>query len=198
MIELSHVTKKYVGKQALCDVSLTLPCGEIVGLLGENGAGKTTLMKCILGFVRFEGTITLDGEPITHRNIASLSFGTSEHSFFPGLTAQAHREFYEAHFPCFSAQRFHGLMDFFHLPLHQPLRAFSTGQKNQFEVILALSQGADYILLDEPFAALDALSAFAGTPIPAPLDALRAREERFRAVVNKDEMRESVKKWLVK
>ena len=58
--------------------------GEIVGLLGENGAGKTTLMKCILGFVRFEGTITLDGEPITHRNIASLSFGTSEHSFFRG------------------------------------------------------------------------------------------------------------------
>lgn len=155
MIELSHVTKKYVGKQALCDVSLTLPRGEIVGLLGENGAGKTTLMKCILGFVRFEGTITLDGEPITHRNIASLSFGTSEHSFFPGLTAQAHCEFYEAHFPRFSAQRFHGLMDFFHLPLHQPLRAFSTGQKNQFEVILALSQGADYILLDEPFAGND-------------------------------------------
>ena len=48
------------------------------------------------------------------------------------------------------------------------------------------------------FAALDALCAFAGTPIPAPLDALRAREERFKAVVNKDEMRESVKNWLVK
>lgn len=59
MIELSHVTKKYVGKQALCDVSLALPRGEIVGLLGENGAGKTTLMKCILGFVRFEGTLSL-------------------------------------------------------------------------------------------------------------------------------------------
>ena len=51
---------------------------------------------------------------------------------------------------------------------------------------------------EDGFAALDALSAFAGTPIPAPLDALRAREERFKAVVNKDEMRESVKNWLVK
>ena len=46
-------------------------------------------------------------------------------------------------------------MDFFSLPMHQTLRTFSTGQKNQFEVILALSQGADYILMDEPFAGND-------------------------------------------
>jgi ABC-2 type transport system ATP-binding protein len=46
-------------------------------------------------------------------------------------------------------------MEFFDLPMHKPLRSFSTGQKNQFEVILALSQGADYILMDEPFAGND-------------------------------------------
>ena len=39
--------------------------------------------------------------------------------------------------------------------MHKALRQFSTGQKNQFEVILALSQGADYILMDEPFAGND-------------------------------------------
>ena len=46
-------------------------------------------------------------------------------------------------------------MDFFELPRDKALKAFSTGQKNQFEVILALSQGADYILMDEPFAGND-------------------------------------------
>lgn len=46
-------------------------------------------------------------------------------------------------------------MDFFQLPLNKTIRSFSTGQKNQFEVILALSQGADYILMDEPFAGND-------------------------------------------
>ena len=51
---------------------------------------------------------------------------------------------------------------------------------------------------ENDFAALDALSAFAKTPVPAPLDALRAREERFKTVVEKDEMRESVRNWLVK
>lgn len=62
MLEISHVTKKYRDKEALSDVSLTIPQGQIVGLLGENGAGKTTMMKCILGYLRHEGVVTLDGE----------------------------------------------------------------------------------------------------------------------------------------
>ena len=40
-----------------------------------------------------QGEITLDGEPITRKNIAKISFATSEHSFFPNLTAAAHRDF---------------------------------------------------------------------------------------------------------
>ena len=40
-------------------------------------------------------------------------------------------------------------MEFFELPMNKPVRSFSTGQKNQFEVIMAMCQGADYILMDE-------------------------------------------------
>ena len=112
-------------------------------------------MKCILGFMDRDGEITLDGEKITRKNIAKLSFATSEHSFFPNLTAKGHAEFYEVHFPNFSRKRFEGLMDFFELPKNKVIRSFSTGQKNQFEVIMAPSQGADYILMDEPFAGND-------------------------------------------
>jgi len=155
MIELKNVDKFYGRKRALTDVNLRLPRGEIVGLFGENGAGKTTLMKCVLGLLRFGGAITLDGEPITRKNIAQLSFATSEHSFFPDLTPAGHRDFYAAHFPRFSTKRYDGLMDFFALPRRRTLRSFSAGQKNQFEVIMALSQGADYILMDEPFAGND-------------------------------------------
>ena len=155
MLELKHVTKKYNAKLALNDVSLSLPRGEIVGVFGENGAGKTTLMKCILNFVKYRGEIFLDGQPISSKNIAGLSFATCEHSFFPNLTAESHREFYREHFPKFSEKRFQGLMEFFQLPFRKPLRAFSTGQKNQFEVIMAMCQGADYILMDEPFAGND-------------------------------------------
>ena len=157
MIEIKNLRKIYLpyGKVALEDVNLTIGPGEVVGLFGENGAGKTSLMKCVLGLLGHEGTVTLDGAPITPKNIARLSFATNEHSFFPTLTAWTHREFYAEHFERFNPRRFDALMDFFELPKSRAVGKFSTGQKNQFEVILAVSQGADYILMDEPFAGND-------------------------------------------
>ena len=155
MLELHNVSKSYAGKKALNNINLQIPQGEIIGLFGENSAGKTTLMKCVLGLLRYSGNITLDGEHVTHKNIARISFATCEHSFFPGLSPKGHKEFYREHFPKFSEKRFDSLMNFFELPMNKALNSFSTGQKNQFEVILALSQGADYILMDEPFAGND-------------------------------------------
>jgi ABC-2 type transport system ATP-binding protein len=111
-------------------------------------------MKCILGFLRYSGEILLERGAITHRNIARLSFAPGEHSFFPNLSppptgnstgciSEIQRK---------TVWRANG---FFQLPMHKALRHFSAGQKNQFEVILSLSQGADYILMDEPFAGND-------------------------------------------
>ncbi len=155
MLEIKNVSKRYGAKVAVDDVSLSVDRGEIVGLFGENGAGKTTLMKCVLDYVNHDGTVTLDGEEIGRKNIEKLSFATCEHSFFPGLTAKGHRDFYREHFENFSEKRFAALMDFFELPMDKPVKSFSTGQKNQFEVIMSLCQGADYILMDEPFAGND-------------------------------------------
>lgn len=157
MLEIQNVKKIYYPSQkiAVKDVSLSIGPGEIVGLFGENGAGKTTLMKCVLNLLKYDGTITLDGEPITHKNIARLSYATNEHSFFPRLNAEDHREFYAGQFPKFNGRRFDALMDFFELSRKKNIGSMSTGQKNQFEVILSMSQGAEYILMDEPFAGND-------------------------------------------
>lgn len=159
MLEIRNVSKIYHEKtgsvQALYDVNLEIGQGEIVGLFGENGAGKTTLLKCILGFLPCKGEILLDGGPIDRGKIARLSFATCEHSFFPNLTPLSHRDFYRMHFGTFRDKRFEALMDFFELPMRTALRSYSAGQQNQFEVILALCQGADYILMDEPFAGND-------------------------------------------
>lgn len=157
MIKIDDAVKKYgAGKVALNHVSLEFNRGEIVGLLGENGAGKTTLMKSIFGFVQLNsGEILLDGKKIGPNNIEQLAFATSEHSFFGGLNAKEHKTFYQSQFPRFREKRFDSLLEFFELSSKVKLRNFSTGQKNQFEVILALSQGADYIFMDEPFAGND-------------------------------------------
>ena len=112
-------------------------------------------MKGGRGRLGHQGEITLDSAAGTRKNIARLGFATSEHSCFPALSPADHRDFYQSQFPAFRAKRFVALTDFFDLPMGRPLRAFSTGQKNQFEVILALCQGAEYILMDEPFAGND-------------------------------------------
>ena len=127
MIELKNVSKNYGKRQAVRDVSLTIGQGEIVGLFGENGAGKSTLIKCILGLLKYEGTITLDGEPISRKNIDRLSFATSEHSFFPALSPEGHADFYAEHFPRFDRKRFDVLMDFFELPRKGAPSKLSTG-----------------------------------------------------------------------
>ena len=77
-----------------------------------------------------------------------------------------------------------------------PMVALSTASPFKFAAAMLSSLGE--AVPENGFDALDALSAFSKTSIPAPLDALRTREERFKTVVGKDEMRESVKNWLVK
>ena len=155
MIELRNVSKKYKDKIALSDCSIQIPRGQIIGLFGANGAGKTTLMKCIMGFLTFEGEITLDGEKIDRRNISRLSFATGDHSFFPSITADDHKWFYQVQFPLFNEKRYDALMEFFELPTRKRISEFSLGQQNQFEVTLAISQGAEYIFMDEPFVGND-------------------------------------------
>ena len=155
MLEIKGLNKKYGRTEALKGVDLSISRGEIVGLFGENGAGKTTLLKCIPGFLKYSGEILLDGEKISRKNIHRISFATSEHSFFPELSAKRHEEFYRDHFPAFRQRRYDGLMDFFGLPEKRKLSALSAGQQNQYEMILALCQGADLILMDEPFAGND-------------------------------------------
>lgn len=155
MLELKNVTKKYDKKEALKNVNLRFGPGEIIGIFGENGAGKTTLMKAATGLISHEGEITLDGEKIDYRVMDKIAFATLEHSFFSDLTAEEHREFYKNFLPGFNDKRFKGLMEFFSLPENKAIKKLSQGQQNQFEVIMAMSKGAEYIFMDEPFSGND-------------------------------------------
>ena len=155
MLEIRGLSKKYFGETVLEDINLVVEPGEIVGLFGENGAGKTTLLKCIPGLLKYEGQVLLDGEPVNNKNIGRISYAASEHSFFPLLDGRGHRDFYAEHFKNFREARFNALTDFLGLPLNKKLKNLSSGQQSQFEAVLALCQGADYILIDELFAGSD-------------------------------------------
>ncbi|MBU3076161.1 ATP-binding cassette domain-containing protein [Clostridium estertheticum] len=60
LVEITNLTKKYEGKVILDDISLTIPEGRIIGLLGANGAGKTTIIKIITGVMKdYSGKILI-------------------------------------------------------------------------------------------------------------------------------------------
>ena len=65
LIELRNVSKRFAGVQALSDVSMSVPAGKVVCLLGDNGAGKSTLIKILSGVHRpSRGEILVNGQPI--------------------------------------------------------------------------------------------------------------------------------------
>ena len=61
VLAVSHLTVRFQGITAVDDVSLKVPAGQIVGLIGANGAGKTTLIDAVSGFVLHSGDVTLNG-----------------------------------------------------------------------------------------------------------------------------------------
>jgi Cu-processing system ATP-binding protein len=61
MIRIENLTKRFVRTTAVDDFSLRIGPGEAVALWGSNGAGKTTILRCILGLLRYQGTIHVGG-----------------------------------------------------------------------------------------------------------------------------------------
>jgi len=73
LLALSHVSAGYGDVRVLEDVSLEVPAGETVAILGANGAGKTTLLRCISRLVDVvSGTIALDGDDVTRAPSARI------------------------------------------------------------------------------------------------------------------------------
>ena len=155
MIEVKNVSKKYKEKTALSNCSLQIPKGQIIGLFGANGAGKTTLMKCIMGFFDLRGRDHLGRSKDRRDQHLQAFLRHGGPLLLPSITANDHKQFYKMHFPMFNEKRYDALMEFFELPAKKKISEFSMGMQNQFEVVLAISQGAEYIFMDEPFAGND-------------------------------------------
>ena len=94
MLTVDHVTKKY-GKVVACDdLSFHLDPGSVTVLLGPNGAGKSTIMKAIIGFLRYDGSITVGGYPNkTTQARWLLGYIPEMPALYPNLTVSEHMEF---------------------------------------------------------------------------------------------------------
>jgi NitT/TauT family transport system ATP-binding protein len=144
-------------------VTLDIRDGEFVSIIGPSGCGKTTLMNIVGGFVQpSAGAVTLDGKPVTapgpDRGVIFQEYGV-----FPWLTVRGNIEFgmklaankvgaKERAEVCQRYMKLMGLTDFAdHFPKH-----LSGGMRQRLAIARAYAVNPQFLLMDEPFGALDA------------------------------------------
>jgi NitT/TauT family transport system ATP-binding protein len=161
---LGHTYKSGRGDTtALSDVSLSIAAGEFVCLLGPSGCGKTTLLNMLAGFISpTAGKITLANQPIRGPS-PNRGVVFQEYSLFPWLTVRANVEFglRMAGMPLnerrMAAKELLELVGLGSVAAKYPFE-LSGGMKQRVAIARALATKPDLLLMDEPFAALDAMT----------------------------------------
>lgn len=159
VFEIENVTRRYGAKTALRNVSLALPKGEVLGLIGENGAGKTTVIKHLLGLLKpDEGSVRVLGlDPVAQpeRVLACVGY-LAEEDALPGWMTVAEYERYAAGFYSTWNQAYaERLRRDFGLEGKAKIKNLSKGQRARVGLMAAMAFQPDLLVLDEPSSGLD-------------------------------------------
>ena len=158
MLNVSHVTKKYRKVKACDDLSFHLDPGSVTVQLGPNGAGKSTLMKSFIGFLRYDGEITVGGLPNkTPQARRLLGYIPEMPSLYPNLTVSEHMEFLARAYRLTDyKQRVDELFTLFEL--NDKRKKFgdelSKGMQQKLNICLGHLPAPKVLLLDEPMIGL--------------------------------------------
>jgi NitT/TauT family transport system ATP-binding protein len=163
-IKVDGVTHRFDNQNlALNDVRLDIPHGQFVCLLGPSGCGKTTLLNLIAGFLRpTEGYIFLDGKQIDEPS-PDRGMVFQDYSLFPWRTVIQNVEFglevegMSKKERRARAEYYLDLVKLEHVASRYPAQ-LSGGMKQRVAIARALAPGPKVLLMDEPFAALDAMT----------------------------------------
>lgn len=157
-IRIQNLTKRFEGF-ALEGVTFAVPRGAVVGFIGENGAGKSTTIKSILGLIRPDGgSIEVFGKDVgslTKEERGRLGAVLGDGKLPENLTAKDLDGVFRHIFARWDAAAFFAYLDRFALPRGKKIKDFSRGMRQKFALAVALSHGADVLVLDEPTAGLD-------------------------------------------
>ncbi|WP_394428775.1 ABC transporter ATP-binding protein [Streptomyces sp. SGAir0957] len=169
MLEVKGLRKVYEGSghrsaEALRDLTFRVPEGELVCVVGPSGCGKTTLLKCVAGLLRpTDGTVTLDGSPVTGpRPGLAVVFQEYGRSLFPWMRVAANVELPLRQRRTLSrtARRARVADALAAVGLGDVGRAYpwelSGGMQQRVAIARALAYEPEILLMDEPFAAVDA------------------------------------------
>lgn len=165
MLEIKNLTKKFVNKTAVDNISLTVGDGEIFGFLGPNGAGKTTTVKMICGLLNpTSGSILLNGVDVVKNRIDAsrmISFIPDEPFVYPYLSG---REFLSFISEIYEVKDYEKKIDelatYFEIDknIDMLLSTYSHGMKQKILIASAFLRKPSLMIFDEPTVGLDPIS----------------------------------------
>lgn len=159
MLDSINVVKRYGGKCAVNDLSMTIEEDHIYGLLGPNGSGKSTWMKMAAGLiVPDRGQITLNGVLVGVETKKHIAYMPTEPYFYSFMKVKDVGRYYQDFFEDFDPDRFRRLIDRMELEMNMKVRSLSSGMMAKLKIAVTLSRHAQIYLLDEPLNGIDLLA----------------------------------------
>ena len=162
VIRCDRLTIHAESKTILGGITLDIPRGAVVGIVGRNGAGKSSLLRTMVGLaVPSMGTATLLGRQaldIDDGTRARLGYVAQTPDLFEWLTVTQHLELLGKAYPGWEQKYCMELAARFDLPLADKVSKLSGGDKQKLAVVLALAHRPDVLVLDEPVSHLDPLT----------------------------------------
>ena len=162
VLEVKNLTKRFGNTTVVDNISFSVKKGQIMGLLGPNGAGKTTTIHILLGITSpTEGTITyFDKDFYIHKQycLQRINFASAFNTLQGRITVWENllvfADLYNVKNP---KKKIMDLIEYFKSEdlLNQPYQNLSSGQKTRINIIKALINDPELILMDEPTASLD-------------------------------------------
>ena len=156
LLEIKNLYKNYGEKQVLNNITLTVPQGKIIGLLGKNGTGKTTLIKLINGLLTPpEGEIIFEGEKIGPQSKLNIAYLPERTYLDKSMTINETLKFFKEFYSNFDIDKAKDLLKKLDLNENQKIIKMSKGMQEKVQLVLVMSRKADLYILDEPLGGVD-------------------------------------------
>ncbi len=164
MLVIDGLTKSYGGRRALDDLTVEVPAGEVVGLLGPNGSGKTTAMRIVFGVIDADaGRVTYRGGPIGPDERRRFGDMPEERGLYPDMRVRDQLVYFGrlAGVPrARAAERTDALLERLGIAdrADEEVQKLSLGNQQRVQLAAALVHEPEALVLDEPFSGLDPLA----------------------------------------
>lgn len=159
VLDIRSLSRSFGTRQALQNVTFSVPQGAVFGLVGENGAGKTTLLKHLLGLLKpSSGTVRVFGrDPVQAPGtvLGKIGYLSEDRDLPTWMRIDQLMHYRSAFYPDWDHDYARELVTMFDLDVKQRIRSLSRGQLARVGLLLAIAHRPQLLLLDEPSSGLD-------------------------------------------